>query len=219
MLWKTEDSIGHLVLNDPPSNGMGRFFFSELALLTREIIPRSNVAGIIIYGSGRHFSSGAVLQELIGEVKTASRKAPQHAGAGCAPLMDNLRSFVFFEELNIPVVAAIRGVCLGSALELALFCHARICGTGSVLGLPETTFGLLPGCGGVQKLNALAGRPRALELLLSGASFSAEEALEWNIVDAIVPKKDIVREAIKLIKRVSGDYNRYSIRSSIKKYI
>jgi enoyl-CoA hydratase/carnithine racemase len=108
-------------------------------------------------------------------------------------------------------------VCLGSALELALFCHARICGKGSVLGLPESGFGLVPGCGGIQMIQALAGRSRALELILSGSSFTAEEAFAWKIVDKIVAKKDIVDSAVKLIKNAGRHYNRSGISSRIPK--
>jgi enoyl-CoA hydratase/carnithine racemase len=114
-------------------------------------------------------------------------------------LNNNLHAFSFFEQCTVPVVAAIRGVCLGSGLELALFCHARVCGAGAVLGLPESTFGLMPGCGGVYKMNSLAGRARTMELILSGASFSAEEALAWKIVDLIVPKKEVIARAIEVI--------------------
>lgn len=165
--------------------------------LTVEVIPSSGASGIVIYGSGRHFSSGADLEDL----KNAIR---EHGCAMPAFLHDNLSSFRFFEECAIPVVAAIRGVCLGSALELALFCHARVCGEGSVLGLPESTFGLMPGCGGISKMLSLAGRARTMELSLSGASFSPDEAISWKLVDVIAPKKDVVARAIDLVKKMSA---------------
>jgi len=152
-------------------------------------------------------------------VKSGPEGGPWGSIAEPVQLYDNLNSFRYFYDLDIPVIAAIRGVCLGSALELALFCHARICGKGSVLGLPEASFGLIPGCGGIQNINALAGRPRALELILSGSSFTAEDALNWKIVDKIVPKKDIVDTAIQIIKNAGTRYNRFSIRSRIDKYL
>jgi enoyl-CoA hydratase/carnithine racemase len=176
------------------------------------------VTGIVIYGTGRHFSSGAILKDLIDSVRSCSETGTAD-GAGSSRLLENLESFIFFENLDIPVIAAVRGVCLGSALELALFCHARICGSGAVLGLPEATFGLVPGCGGIQKINELAGRPRALELVLGGSSFTAEEALRWKIVDKIVPKKNIVPAAVTLIKSVAGNYNKFNIRHFIDRYL
>ncbi len=134
-------------------------------------------------------------------------------------LLGNLKSFRFFDELEIPVVAAIRGVCLGSALELALFCHCRICGEGSVLGLPESTFGLLPGCGGIQKMEILAGLPRAMELILSGSTFTPEDALRWHVIDCIVPKENTIDEAVNFIRAVGNGYSRARAGSYIFKHL
>ncbi|OHD64152.1 MAG: hypothetical protein A2176_00740 [Spirochaetes bacterium RBG_13_51_14] len=172
--------------------------------LTREVIPESGVSGIVVYGVGRHFSSGADLDDLTDAIRNANRTVDRNgATIDSTMLMDNLRSFIFFEELNVPVIAAVRGVCLGSGLELALFCHGRICGQGAVLGLPEATFGLIPGCGGIQKIISAAGMARTMELVLTGASFTSEDALRWNIVDKIVPKKDVVETAINYIKELN----------------
>jgi enoyl-CoA hydratase len=188
-----------------------------LRRLTNEVIPRSDITGIVIYGKGRHFSSGADLDDLISAIKEREETASD--GNRSSILTDNLRSFTFFEDLDIPVVAAIRGVCLGSALELALFCHCRICGDGSVLGLPESTFGLIPGCGGIIKMATLAGLPRAMELVLSGSSFSSEEALRWKIVDKIAPKNDVVSVAINFIRSIPPGYNRSRMKGHIHNYM
>ncbi|HOT43726.1 MAG TPA: enoyl-CoA hydratase/isomerase family protein [Spirochaetota bacterium] len=188
--------------------------------LTEEVIPGSGVSGIVIHGSGRHFSSGADLDDIIGAIKeNAVHECLLYEERRPSTLLDNLMTFRFFEDLEIPVVAAIRGVCLGSALELALFCHCRICGEGSVLGLPEATFGLLPGCGGIQKLRALAGLPRALELILSGTTFSTDDALRWGIIDSIVPKESTVGAAVNFIRAVGSSYQRACIGSYIHKYL
>ncbi len=170
-----------------------------------------------MYGRGRHFSSGADLDDLIGGLK-GDRSG---LSAGDSILLDNLSSFRFFEELPVPVIAAIRGVCLGSGLELALFCHARICGSGAVLGLPETGFGLIPGCGGILNLAARTGRGRTLETVLAGSSFGAEDALAMNIVDAVVPRKDVVAAAVRLIGKIHahGEYDRGRIRGYIGRYL
>lgn len=162
------------------------------------------MSGIVIYGSGRHFSSGADLDDLLVAIGGDSSGSSDEDRRDFSLLKDNLKSFMFFEKLPVPVIAAIRGVCLGSALELALFCHGRVCGTGSVMGLPETTFGLIPGCGGIQKMRGVAGKRRALELILSGATFDADEALRWNIVDAVVPRAGVVDTAIGMIRKINA---------------
>lgn len=170
--------------------------------LTLETIPRSGVTGIVIRGEGRHFSSGADLDDLIDMLREAGDL--QGCGAaGSSLLVEHLDRFRFFQRCDVPVVAAIRGVCLGSALELALFCHRRVCGRGAVLGLPESTFGLIPGCGGVSMLTSLAGSGRSMELILSGETFSAEEAFRWNIVDIICEKDNVLQEAEGCIERIN----------------
>ncbi len=167
-----------------------------------ETIPRSGVTGIVIRGEGRHFSSGADLEDLFEMLR--EEEVPEGCGsAGSSLLVEHLDSFRYFQRCEVPVVAAIRGVCLGSALELALFCHRRVCGRGSVLGLPESTFGLIPGCGGVSMLTSLAGCGRSMELILSGETFSAEDAFRWNIVDLVCGKDDVLREAEGCIERIN----------------
>ena len=90
-----------------------------------------------------------------------------------------------------------------------MFCHFRISAEGAVLGLPESTYGLIPGIGGIQNLGALAGQAKAIELVLKGNTFSAEQALNWKIVDCIVPKKELMEVAIKLAGLSAPGYRNY----------
>jgi enoyl-CoA hydratase/carnithine racemase len=194
--WKIENGIGHLILNQPPANTMTRLFFDELGTLTREIIPQSTLKGLIVYGSGRHFSSGAdhydLRKRIVGNIPSGyPAELPNF-------LEETIQSFLYFEKLQIPTFAAIRGTCLGSALELALFCKYRICAEGTVLGFPEASFGFMPGCGGSIKLPLIVGRAKAIELIISGRNFSASEAYDWGIVHKIVDRKVLVEETVKM---------------------
>jgi enoyl-CoA hydratase/carnithine racemase len=119
-------------------------------------------------------------------------------------LTENAESFKDIAKLNIPTFAAIRGACLGSAMELALACQYRICGEGTVLGFPESSFGLMPGCGGTVRLTGITGKARAIELILSGRNFSAEEAYAWGIVHRVVPRNEVVEEAVRLAKQLGS---------------
>jgi len=223
--WNVELEIGFLQFNNPPGNEMTPEFYNQLKLLTLSTIPESKVKAIIIAGSGRHFSSGADLNRLFEAItkesndeisKPTSRKLPIPIaigiiGTGSNPntLSSNLKTFDFFRQLDIPVIAAIRGVCIGAALEMAMFCHFRICAEGAVLGLPESTYGLIPGIGGIQNLVALAGQAKAMELVLKGNTLSAEQALNWKIVDCVVPKKELIEVAIKLAHLSAPEYRNY----------
>jgi enoyl-CoA hydratase/carnithine racemase len=194
--WKIENSIGLLMLDQPPANTMTQLFFDELRILIREIIPQTDIKALLIYGNGRHFSSGAEPFELKKRiVENLSSVLP-----GELPdfLVENTKTFMALEKLPIPSFAAIRGTCLGSAMELALFCRYRICADGAVLGFPETTFGLMPGCGGSIKLPGIIGKARAMELLISGRNFSATEAYNWGIVHKIAGRKTIIEETMKM---------------------
>jgi enoyl-CoA hydratase/carnithine racemase len=192
------DGIVHIGLDRPPSNEMTGSFFDELSVLVTRLENTASFRGIIISGTGRHFSSGAALDELLSAIKIN----------GGDLLTANRRSMEFFADAEVPVVAAVRGVCLGSAFEWALLCHFRICTEDAVFGLPESTFNLMPGLGGTGRIAALAGDAKALELVLRGRTFSAAEALELGLVDRLVPKKELLSSAISLINSVSPGYRK-----------
>jgi enoyl-CoA hydratase/carnithine racemase len=194
--WKIEFGIGHLILNQPPSNTMSGLFFTELGIMTGKIIPESALKALIIYGNGRHFSSGADPDEL--KSKITGNLPSEYPKKLPSFLKENTESFHFFEKLAIPSFAAIRGACFGSAMELALFCRYRICAEGSVLGFPETSFGIMPGCGGTIKLPAIVGRAKAIEIIIGGKNFSASEAYDWGIVHKIVNRKVLIDETLKM---------------------
>jgi enoyl-CoA hydratase/carnithine racemase len=85
-----------------------------------------------------------------------------------------------------------------------------LCAEGALLGLPESTFNLIPGAGGIEKMVELAGKAKAMEFILRGNSFTAEEALEMGIVDAIFPKKILGQKAVELAEIAADDYRKYN---------
>jgi len=167
-------------------------FFHELKVLMDEIPAMQHLKAIIITGHGRHYSSGADIRELLANVDNLI-------------MLENYRAFVMLERLQIPVISAIRGVCLGSAFELALFSHFRICAEDAVLGLPESTFNLMPGIGGIQRVSALAGKAKAIEIILRGNTFSAGDALDMGLVDAVVPRNYVIPFAIAFANDLPGN--------------
>jgi len=208
--WKIEDDIGHLVLNQPPANTMSRTFFDEFRDLTTDILPDAPVKALIIYGNGRHFSAGADHVDLKERIM---ENLPESFPAELPNfLTETTKSFLAIEQLEVPTFAAIRGTCFGSALELALACKYRICAEGTVLGFPESSFGLMPGCGGSVRLPGIVGKGRAIELILSGRNFSAEEAYRWGIVHRVVPRKAVIDEAVRLARKVSSQRSAVSSR-------
>ncbi len=198
LIWKIEDDILHLVINQPPANIMTRYFFDEMNLFTQEILPATAIKALLIYGNGRHFSAGADRNDL---AKRIGENLPKNYPAELPSfLKETTRSYQYLERLQIPTFAAIRGTCFGSALELALCCKFRVCAEGTVMGFPETSFGLMPGCGGSVKLPAIVGRSKAIELIISGRNFSAAEAYQWGIVHKVLRRKILIEETLKMIK-------------------
>jgi enoyl-CoA hydratase len=198
------DGIGHLELNRPPGNPMTGEFFSEFNEMVDEMRGIRGLNAIVISSRGRHFSSGADLEELL-EQTIVSHEADE---SWLSLSEKNYRSFLFFEEAEIPVIAAIRGVCIGSAFELALFTHFRFCGEDAVFGLPETTFNLMPGLGGIRKAAVLCGQAKALELVLRGNTFGAEEAKLNHLVDRIVPRRTVVDYAVAFARKIRKNYRK-----------
>jgi len=189
--WSIGQGIGRLTLIQPPSNTMTMEFFQEMQDIVNEISETGGLKSVIISGNGRHYSSGADISELLSHVDNRT-------------MLENYRAFVRLEQLPFPVISAIRGVCLGSAFELALFSHFRICSEDAVLGLPESTFNLMPGIGGIKRVAELAGNARTIEIILRGITFSASEALEMGLVDAVVPKNQVMPVAVKLAEAMDG---------------
>lgn len=196
--WSVTEGIGSLIMTQPPSNKMTVGFFGEMASLKEMILKETNLKAIIVTGKGRHFSSGADLDELLKKIANTREAEPL--------LRSNYTALSFIETLNIPVISAIRGVCLGSALELAFFTHYRFCTEEAVFGLPETTFNLIPGIGGIHRFSRLAGNARALSYILTGNTFDAHTALDLGIADCILPKKRLLDEATRFARWLPVPY-------------
>lgn len=201
--FEEHEGVGHIIINNPPSNMINE----ELSLCLNRIIGDiSSVAlkGVIVYGNGRHFSAGAVLDELENSI----------IGRGSASentlksMQDDGILFHRLSELTVPVVAAIRGVCIGSGFELALSCHYRVCDKNAIMGLVESAFDLMPGCGGTVRLPKIVGPAKALEMILTGARINSEEALRLKIINQVAHHKDLIKIATDYVNRLSPYYRK-----------
>ena len=189
--------IFHLRLSAPPANPTDQLFFRDLEDLLPRLTKKEETRGLIIYGEKRHFSSGANIDDLLAGIRKNHFLQPAPTLQRAAELFDHLA------RLHYPTVAAIQGCCLGSGLELALTTRFRIGTKTSLFSLPETTFGLMPGCGGTLRFPRLVGQANAVRLILSGDHFGADEALRMGLISAIVDKKELISVAERLIKTVS----------------
>ena len=189
-----DDRLAFLELVSPPGNVMNAAFFESFERFAATIAGL-DLDGMIVRGAGRHFSSGADLDQLIGQLRQA---APSRS---LARLKESHTAFDVLAHVTFPVVAAVRGCCLGAGLELALACRYRVAEPHAVFALPEATFGLIPGCGGTIRLPRLIGAGKAIELALSGRMMLADEARACGLVDLVVEKNAVMETAKTIIKK------------------
>ena len=148
--------------------------------------------GVVLTGTGeRAFISGSDIDEL------ATRK-PYESLAGRSQQVTSR-----LENMSIPTVAAINGHALGGGLELALACDFRVASELAVLGQPEVKLGIIPGAGGTQRLTRLVGYGRALEMIVTGQSIPADEALRIGLVNRVCPPSEVRDVAFRLITAIS----------------
>ncbi len=171
--------VALLSLANPPVNVLTEKVRAGLLAGARAAIADPDVDAVVIAAEGRLFSAGADIAEFAG-------------GAFATDLNDVVDAF---ERSPKPVVIALNGVAVGGALELAMGCHWRIAAPGTRFALPEIKLGLLPGSGGTQRLPRLAGTSFALDVILSGRFFSAEEAFAAGCVEELAPD-DLVGAAV-----------------------
>lgn len=159
-------------------NALSREALVALARAARDAIADAGVRVLVVTGAGdKAFSAGADLKERQGMTE------------------DDVREQLgrYRDEIGVvdrspkPVVAAINGVALGGGLELALACDLRVAAASAVLGLPETTLGIIPGAGGTQRLPRIIGEARAKEMILLGRRLTAAEALAWGLLNRVSP--------------------------------
>jgi enoyl-CoA hydratase/carnithine racemase len=136
---------------------------------------QGRIKALIVTGNGNFFSAGADLKEI---ARLNGSAAFEFARAG-QRLMQAIDSF------PLPVIAAIRGYCMGGGLDLALACDFRIAAPDAVFGHRGASLGVITGWGGTQRLPRLIGKPRALQMFLLAEMVKAEEALRIGLVDAI----------------------------------
>lgn len=195
IILKREKDVGWLQINNPPENYLEQPEFIEIDELKKFI--ETGIKALLIEGVGRHFSGGADLEKLKDQIK--DRKAFQDQ------LIKGNNLLNYIDELEIPVIAAISGVCFGAGLEIALACDIRICDENALFAFPEVHQDLFPGLGGAKRLAELTSVSAALELALSGDMINTEKALELQLIDILVKKNEARKCAVDLARKITDN--------------
>jgi enoyl-CoA hydratase/carnithine racemase len=188
------------VLAFPSSEDYPRLSLAVLAELD-DLLERVKDAGlfrgVVIAANDKSFATGAEIGEVNAVTGFAAREFARRGQGTCCRIA----------TFPLPVVAAIRGFCLGGGLDLALACHGRVAAYDASFGHPGAGLGLVTGWGGTQRLPRLVGKVAALQMFLTAERIPATQALTMGLVDALAPSHDLLNVAAQRARAVGiGDW-------------
>jgi enoyl-CoA hydratase len=191
---KRVDEFALITLNRPDAlNALSLELIRDLGRAF-DAVAAGDARALLITGAGsKAFCAGADIKELTGRSLAAQKTGAELGQAVFARL----------DRLPVPSVALINGYAFGGGLELALACTFRLATRNAKMGLPEIKLGLIPGYGGTQRLPRLAGEARALEMVLTGRTVDAEEALRIGLVNRLLDG-DALEQGIAFTREFSG---------------
>ena len=186
--YRTEGGIAILEMNDPPANTYTYEMNRQLDEAILKARMDNDVYVLLLTGAGeKFFSAGA-------NIKMLSEVTPQFKYYFCLHANEMLQRLEHTPKL---VIAAINGHCVGGGLEIAMAADIRIARKDSgKIGLPEVNLGVLPGTGGTQRLSRIVGKSKAIELMVTGNTFSFEEAKEMGIVNDIFEREGFMENVM-----------------------
>jgi enoyl-CoA hydratase len=194
-LFEIHGSVALVTINRPPMNTLSRDTLLELDSILHNIEVDNSIRAVVLTGSGdKAFSAGADISEF-GEM--ADREL---AKVNIKRMHDFFKRLELFPKL---VIACINGKALGGGNELQMACHLAIASEAAEFALPEVRLGIMPGYGGTQRLPRLIGKRKALELMITGERISAQTAVEYGMINKVVPQPDLLEEALNWAKQMA----------------
>jgi len=195
ILVSENEGITTIIINRPKKlNALNRETIQELHDAFVEADEDIDTRVIVLTGSGeKAFVAGADISEFanfdVAEGANLSKKGQELL-------------FDFIENLSTPVIAAINGFALGGGLELAMACHFRIASDNAKMGLPEVSLGVIPGYGGTQRLPQLVGKGKAMEIIMTAAMITAEDALKNGLVNHVTTSEELLTLAESIANKI-----------------
>jgi len=188
---EVQGKVGIITLNRPKAlNALCDGLIDELNDATQQM-DRSDIRAIVITGSKRAFAAGADIKEM--KDKTFVEAYKKNMFAQWAEL----------GKISTPTIAAVSGFALGGGCELAMLCDFIIASESAKFGQPEITLGVIPGCGGTQRLVQSIGKSKAMEMILTGSMMSAHDAEKAGLVARVVSDDDLLEEAMKTANKIA----------------
>jgi enoyl-CoA hydratase len=179
-------------LNRPDKlNALSKALLGSLAALLETADRDDEVRCVVLTGGEKAFSVGADIREL--------------ADNGIAAYQDpeRLKYWRVVERFTKPIIAAVRGYVLGGGCELMMLCDIALAGESGKFGQPEITIASIPGDGGTQRLPRFVGKSQAMQMILTGTIFTAQQMKEAGLVSEVSPDEAVVERALELARRIA----------------
>ncbi|MBP9883929.1 MAG: enoyl-CoA hydratase/isomerase family protein [Chitinophagales bacterium] len=189
---QVEQHIALIKLHRPKElNALNRQLMQELQQALQELDEDEKVRVIVLTGDEKAFAAGADIRQMADATALDMLKLNQFA------TWDQVK------KTRKPMIAAVSGFALGGGCELMMHCDLIVASETARIGQPEIKLGVIPGAGGTQRLTRSLGKALAMELVLTGRSLTAEEALRIGLINKVVPVELYLQEAIHLAKQVA----------------
>lgn len=193
ILVETRGRVGLITLNRPQAlNALNNQLMYEVMDALDTFDKDESVGAVVITGSEKAFAAGADIKEM------AEKTTLQMMDT------DHVAIFGRIRTIQKPVIAAVSGWALGGGCEVALSCDMIVASDSAKFGQPEITIGVIPGAGGTQRLIRAVGKALAMEMILNNRTLSAQEALQYGLVNRVVPVSDFLNEALKLAEEIAS---------------
>ena len=194
VLFHIDGHIATITINKPQVlNALSTEVLTDLKQVLDEVEKIENIYAVIITGAGeKSFVAGADIAEM-------KDKNPKQA-TEYAEFADGI--FFRIENFHCPVIAAVNGFALGGGCELAMACDIRIASETARFAQPETGLGITPGFGGTQRLPRLVGAGRAKELIYTGRTIKADEALAIGLVNKVTKPEALMQETLAMAQTI-----------------
>lgn len=197
VIYEDKEGIGILIINRPNVlNSLNKETLLDISTVIQDIDKKDNINVLIITGAGeKAFVAGADIKEM---VNFTPKEGLEFSTLGHTILNR-------IENLDIPVIAAVNGFALGGGCELALACDFIYASEKAIFGQPEVKLGIIPGFGGTQRLARRIGSAKAKELIFSGESINAQEALKLGLVNRVFPPDKLIEETFQIAKKIASN--------------
>jgi len=195
VLYEVKDKVAYITLSNPGKyNALDIEMRKQLIEILDKAEKDNDVRVIVIRGEGENFSAGADLNYFLNiSIEELDQFIKRY---GTTTIGRKIR------DIPKPVIALVRGYCIGGGFELVQYCDIIIASENAVFGQPELKVGLIPGGGGTQNLPRLIGDKKAREMIFTGNFVSAEELARVGLINHVVKEEELYEKLNQIVKKI-----------------